>query len=105
MWSGISPHGIDGNLDHSEELGWDPRLLGFFANFEHFTPGVETAFRTSTMRHFCFVTVWALRGRAHMKKIVGTTLVAAGFGMTAFWIRHLDSLSIQKWQTFQMFRL
>ena len=101
MWSGISPHGIYGNLDHSEEQGWGPWLLGVFANFEHFTPGVETAFRTGTVRHFRLVTIGALRGGTHMEKIMGATLVAAGFGMTAFWIRHLDSLSIQKWQTFQ----
>ena len=35
------PHGIYGDLDHNEELGLSPRLLGVFANFEHFTPGVE----------------------------------------------------------------
>jgi hypothetical protein len=88
MWSGISPHGIYGDLNHNEELG-----LGLFANFEHFTAGVETAFRTGTVRHLRLVTIGALRGGTHMEKIMGATLVAAGFGMTAFWIRHFISLS------------
>jgi hypothetical protein len=96
MWSGVSPHGIYGDLNHNEELGTSPRLLGVFANFEHFTAGVETAFRTGTVRHLRFVTVGALRGGTHMEKVMGAALVTAGFGMTTFWIRHLNSLSLQK---------
>lgn len=77
-------------------MNLDPRLLGPFGYFEHFTPVVETAFRTGTMRHLGFMTVGALCRGAHMKKIMGAALVAARLGMTAFWIRHLISLSIQK---------
>jgi hypothetical protein len=95
MWSGISPHGIYGDLDHNEELGLGPRLLGFFANFENFTAGVETAFRTGTVRHLRLMTVGALRCGTHMEKIMGAALVTAGFGMTAFRIRHFISLSLQ----------
>jgi hypothetical protein len=79
----------------NEELGLGPLLLGFFANFENFTAGVETAFRTGTVRHLGLVTIGALRGGTHMEKIMGATLVAAGFGMTAFWVRHFISLSLQ----------
>jgi hypothetical protein len=75
----------------------DPSLLDLFGYFEHFTASVEAAFWTGTMRHLRFVTVGALRSRTHMKKIMGAALVAAGFGMTSFWIRHFISLSIQKW--------
>src|SRR5690242_12288198 len=95
MRGGVSPHGIDGDLDHSEEQGMGPRLLSVFANFEHFKAGVETAFRTGPVRHLRFVTVGALRGGTHTEKIMGAALVTAGFGMTAFRIRHLNSLSLQ----------
>jgi len=95
MWSGVSPHGIYGDLNHNVELGLGPRLLSFFANFEHFTAGVETALRTGTVRHLRLVTIRALGGGTHVEKIMGATLVAAGFGMTAFRIRHFISLSLQ----------
>src|SRR5581483_4079187 len=72
-------------------------VLAGFLYVQNFPSFVVTAFGTGTVRHLALVAVGALGERMSFQRVVSAPGAGAGFGVSAFRIRHRIPLRLANW--------